>query len=103
MELANLPFNGLQTVSERIRQRRAQLLVHSCLYYEFDAPVINDAKWDQWAAELVQLQAMFGSVINYYDDVFEGWDGATGYHLPVRDPKVMQRALRLQKTRQKGD
>lgn len=74
-------INVIQTLSEKIKQRRIQLLVHSYLYYELDSPVISDDKWQKWADELVELQKEETN-IGFLDDVFEDWSGATGCHLP---------------------
>ena len=43
-------------IAEKIQQRRLQMLVHSCIYYEMDQNIITDKKWDEWARELVRLQ-----------------------------------------------
>ena len=45
-----------QTIKEKIRQRRSQMLVHSFLYYKLDDPIIDDDKWQRWANELAELQ-----------------------------------------------
>ncbi len=45
-----------QTIKEKIRQRRSQMLVHSYLYYIEDAALIDDDKWQHWADELYRLQ-----------------------------------------------
>jgi NAD-dependent DNA ligase len=67
-----------------IRRRRAQMLVHSYLYYESDQPIISDDQWQEWANELELLQSNFPKLckINYYDKEFADWDGTTGNHLP---------------------
>ena len=97
MDWLSQRYSPTQTVRERIQQRRAQLLVHSCLYYVYDSPVVSDSKWDQWATELVKLHELFGDVIGFYDDEFENWDGSTGFHLPLRDPFVTTAAERILK------
>ena len=45
-----------QTIEEKIRQRRSQMLIHSCLYYEMDESVIDDHTWQRWADELAELR-----------------------------------------------
>jgi hypothetical protein len=82
--------NSVQTLSEKIRQRRTQMLVHSYLYYVLDENVIDDHKWQEWADELTELQKQ-KKVIGFYDKEFSDWTGATGTHLPF-DPWVIQRA-----------
>ena len=87
----------LQTIEEKIRQRRAQMLVHSCIYYELNDNIVSDHKWQQWADELEKLQSDNPDKvnINFYDHYFKDWNGATGNHLPHRDPWVMRKALYL--------
>jgi hypothetical protein len=66
---------------DKIRRRRAQLMVHSYLYYELDTPMITDDKWQEWANELVGLQREHTDPIGFFDDLFKDFDGSTGYHL----------------------
>jgi hypothetical protein len=82
--------NEIQTLSEKIRQRRTQMLVHSYLYYVLDENVVDDGKWQQWADELVELQKQRKD-IGFYDEAFADWSGATGTHLPF-DKWVVDRA-----------
>jgi hypothetical protein len=85
--------NSVQTLSEKIKQRRTQMLVHSYLYYEMDENVIDDHKWQQWADELVELQKQ-KSKIDFYDEAFHDWTGASGAFLPF-DKWVKERAKKL--------
>lgn len=73
--------NAVQTLSEKIKQRRTQMLVHSYLYYTLDDTIITDEKWQQWADELTELQKQ-KSEIGFYDKEFSDWNGSTGMHLP---------------------
>lgn len=87
-----------QKIFERIKQRRSQMLIHSCLYYELDNPIITDGQWQEWADELTQLQKDHPDLIkemNWYDDYFRDWTGATGMHLPHRDMWVLKTARYL--------
>ena len=68
---------------ERIRQRRAQMLLHSYIYYWLNTFVISDDQWQKWADELTSLQEKYQEPIRYYDEVFKDWDGSTGMHLPT--------------------
>ena len=79
---------------EKIRQRRAQMLVHSFIYYRLNDNVVSDHDWQRWANELVELQALHPEGIGFYDEEFIGWDGSTGYHLP-NDPWVHSKAMQL--------
>jgi len=84
----------MQTIAERIQQRRIQMLAHSYLYYELDDPIVSDDQWQRWADELTQLQAAHPNACGFYAHVFSDWDGSTGMHLP-RDEWVRQSALML--------
>ena len=88
-----------QTVKEKIRQRRSQMLVHSCLYYEMDESIVSDDKWQQWANELALLQDENPDDCNidFYDKEFKDWTGASGAFLPLNDPKVRSKAAYILK------
>ncbi len=88
-----------QTVKEKIRQRRSQMLVHSCLYYEMDESIVSDDKWQQWANELalLQLENPNDCRLDFYDEEFEDWTGASGAFLPLNDPKVRSKAAYILK------
>ena len=73
----------MQTIHERIRQRRRQILVHSYIYYEMNTNIVSDAVWGKWAKELAQLQKDYpkeSAEVEYYDD-FKDWDGSSGAFL----------------------
>lgn len=84
----------VQTVEQKIRQRRAQMLVHSCIYYELNSNVVSDHQWQAWADELQALQAAHPdkTKIGFFDWEFRDWTGATGNHLPHRHPWVYSKA-----------
>lgn len=84
----------VQTVGERIKQRRYQMLIHSYLYYGLDEALVQDHQWQAWADELAALQQVYGASIGFYDEVFRDWDGSTGYHLPVNED-IREKAARL--------
>jgi len=81
-------------IESLIRRRRAQMLIHSCIYYELDESVISDHVWQGWADELTQLQTGYPEhcKIGFFDFEFRDWTGATGNHLPLRDPWVSSKA-----------
>ena len=85
-----------QTVAEKIRQRRRQMLVHSFLYYELDSNIIDDHTWSMWGVELAELQKKYPkeSAEVEYADLFSDWDGSSGAHL-VYDEKIKSIAYRL--------
>lgn len=84
-------------IAEKIQQRRLQLLVHSCIYYEMDRNIIDDRKWDIWAKELVTLQTEYPDIsekVIWYD-AFKDWDASTGAFLPLKDEWVISKAKNL--------
>lgn len=96
-----------QSMEEKIKQRRSQMLVHSYLYYELDTSILEDHEWQNFANELRDLQDamlhMKGDTnIEFYDKEFIGWDGSTGYHLP-KDGWVRDKAQRLLTYKDKND
>ena len=84
-------------LAELIRRRRAQMLIHSCIYYEVNESIISDHQWQAWADELQKLQEQNPNClkIDFYDWEFRDWDGATGAHLPHRDPWVYAKSLQI--------
>jgi hypothetical protein len=94
--------SGQRTDEERIRElihrRRRQILVHSILYYQMDRTLITDAQFDTWARELAQLQhdhPQVSEAIRYHRAAFRGFNGATGYNLPLNDPRAISLAHHL--------
>lgn len=91
-------FDGPElAVAEKILQRRAQMLVHSCLYYEMDINIISDKQWDTWARELKQLQTDYPEIskeVRWYE-YFEDWDASTGAFLPLKDEWVIKKAKQI--------
>lgn len=79
-----------------IAQRRAQMIVHSYLYYVLDQPIVSDHTWQRWADDLVQLQAAHPGPVNEHDPDFADWTGDTGMHLP-RGGDIHAHALHLLK------
>lgn len=94
-----------QTLKEKIRQRRWQMLVHSCLYYEMDESIVDDHTWQRWADELARLQDENPKEceIHFYDKEFKGWTGSSGYDLPLRDSRVWTRAQYILRIHQKNN
>lgn len=82
-------------VASRVEHLRRLMLVHSCIYYDMNTNVVNDHKWQEWADELTTLQLLHGHEFGFYDQAFEGWNGSTGYHLPLGDADVIRAAQRL--------
>ena len=93
-----------QKLKEKIKQRRTQMLVHSCIYYEMDKNIVDDSTWQKWADELRDLQKdnPLLCTIDFYDEAFARWDGSTGHHLPLKDRWVYDRATLLIKAQEEG-
>ncbi len=73
----------MQTIKEKIRQRRRQMLAHSYIYYELNDSIISDATWSKWATELAQLQKDYpkeSAEVEEYEN-FKDWDGSSGAFL----------------------
>ena len=91
-------FQGEElNIAEKIQQRRLQMLIHSCIYYEFNGNVISDRQFDMWAKELVKLQTDYPEIAKQIDwaDAFEGFDGSTGFDLPIKDEWVQRKAKKI--------
>lgn len=92
---------------ELLKRLRAQMLIHSYLYYWMDSPIWSDSFWQHKANELETLQGMYKSrglsiAIGFYDKDFEDWTGATGAHLP-RDDYVTSKATQIYRTHLQKD
>lgn len=88
-------FSGQELeIAEKIQQRRLQILVHSCIYYELNMSTISDKQWDAFARELVSLQKQYPSIAEQviWADEFRDFDASTGFNLPLKDEWVMQKA-----------
>ena len=92
-----------QTIAEKIRQRRLQILVHSFIYYDLDDNIIDDATWSKWAFELKDLQEKFPEIADkvIYADTFRNFDGSSGCDLNYRTPEIMNKAYQLLRYRDK--
>lgn len=80
----------LQTIEEKIQQRRQQILVHSFLYYQLNTNIVSDHDYDRWSKELADLQREYpeeSKRARYYE-AFKGFDGSSGFDLPYTDPKI---------------
>lgn len=88
------PTKDIDAIKSKIRQRRAQMLVHSCIYYELNDNIVSDHKWQEWADELEKLQTDNPDCCNidFFDREFANWTGATGNHLPHRHPWVLRKS-----------
>ena len=91
-------FKGEElNIAEKIQQRRLQILVHSCIYYQLNTNLISDKQWDTWARELVELQKEYPTIASQviWNDAFKDFDASTGFNLPITDSWVMSKAQQL--------
>lgn len=85
-------------VASLIERRRRQILVHSILYYRYDASLIPDHTYDAWAQELIRLQREHpeaSEAVAYHRDAFRNFTSSTGYDLPLDDERANRVALDL--------
>ena len=75
-------------IAELIKRRRLQLLIHSCIYYEYNTNLASDNQWATWAIELEELQTKYPKIAEQVilAEAFKDFDHSTGYNLPTRDP-----------------
>ena len=85
-------------IMAKIKQRRLQILVHSCIYYRFDQNIVDDYTYNKWALELAHLQAKYPeesrAVKEYYQE-FKAWQGeqcGSGFNLPYCSPDIVGKA-----------
>lgn len=74
------------------------MLIHSTLYYRLDKSIITDVQFDKWARELAQLQRDYPEIsdaVPYHKEAFNGFDGTTGYDLPIWDGDAIRKAEQL--------
>lgn len=88
-------------IAELINRRRRQILVHSIIYYVLDDNIISDSQWSKWAMELADLQKKHPDIAKtcWYADEFEGFEGSSGYDLPLDDPWALAKARYLLRLR----
>ena len=84
-------------MNKKIKQRRLQLLIHSCIYYELNDNIVSDATWSKWANELVELQKKYPEESSHTPLFleFKNFDGSTGMDLPITKPEVISKAKYL--------
>lgn len=97
------PYNPKQSVAEKIKQRRLQMIVHSAIYYILNDNIISDAQWSQWANELKVLQENYPDIAAQveYAEYFKDWDASTGFNLPINEDWALIKARQLLRSRDK--
>lgn len=86
----------MEEIKEKIKNLRYKMLIHSCLYYRFCTPIVEDKTFDRWARELVHLQHKYkkeSKEVIFYEE-FKDWDGTTGFHLPITQD-IEDKSLRV--------
>jgi NAD-dependent DNA ligase len=98
-----------EIMRELIARRRRQILVHSCLYYQYNESIVSDTQYDTWARELAQLQADYpveAAAAVYAKDFADfAKESVTGFDLPFANPEIVRTAaqlLRIHKKRRQG-
>ena len=92
-----IPITYEDPIAAKIQRRRYQILVHSLIYYELDMNLVSDAKWMEWAKDLVRLQTSHPDIASrvIFAEAFKNFDGSTGFNLPYNDTQVINIAYRL--------
>lgn len=83
-----------------INHRQRQILVHSIIYYKYNANVVSDYKWSQWAKELYDLMTANQEIAKQscMYDIFKDFDYSTGADLPLDDEWGNRAAIRLMRS-----
>jgi len=86
-----------EQIAEKIKRRRFQILVHSCLYYGLDINLVSDATFDTWEHELVELTEKYPDIAATVEwaDGFKNFDGSSGAFLPYSDLRIVNIARKL--------
>lgn len=99
----------MSDIKELINRRRRQILVHSCLYYQFNTSLVPDQVYDAWARELAELQEKYPEEAAQcvYAKDFERFtsESVTGFDLPFANPEIVNKAqqlLRIHEKRQRS-
>lgn len=75
-------------IMEEIKRLRLCVLVHSIIYYRLNTNIVSDFQYDKFAKKLKALQDKYpelSKAVPEYNKEFEGWDGCSGYNLPLGD------------------
>ena len=84
-------------IYEEIQRYRLRLLIWSKLYYDMSVSIVSDQVFDTVGRELVRLQSEYPEIseIVAYAEEFKNWDASTGFHLPLNDPWVCEKAKQI--------
>ncbi len=89
-----------EEIKSKIRRRRRQIIVHSCIYYRLGDNIISDYQYDMWAKELGKLQQEYPELSKQVPDFYEAFkdfnvECTSGYQLPIYLPEVIKKAEQL--------
>lgn len=87
-------------IKSKIQQRVYQILVHSCIYYNYDMNIVSDYQYDKWGEELKELIREYPELLQEvkYGKYFKGYeDASSGFNLPYNDAWVRNKARQLLK------
>lgn len=71
------------SIADHIKRLRLSLMIHSIIYYEYNANIISDAEWSKRAQTLVKLQSDYPEIASevILADLYKDFDGSTGFDL----------------------
>lgn len=75
-------------IMSEIKRLRLCVLIHSIIYYRLNTSIISDFQYDKFAKKLKALQDKYPRLsmgVREYRKDFEGWDGCSGFKLPLGD------------------
>lgn len=87
-------------IKSKIQQRVYQILIHSCIYYNYDMNIVPDYQYDKWGEELKELIRDYPELLHEvkYGKYFKGYeDASSGFNLPYNDAWVLHKARQLLK------
>lgn len=87
-------------IMEEIKRLRLCVLVHSIIYYRLNTNIVSDYQYDKFAKKLKALQDKYpelSKAVPDYNKEFEGWNGCSGFDLPLGDIWGYGKALWLVK------
>ena len=87
-----------EKTKELMQRRIRQILVHSCIYYEFDMNIVPDHEYDRFGKELIELIKKYPQYLKELEfgiDFIKYVDMPSGFNLPYRHPDIMRKAQQL--------
>ena len=90
-----------EQIKELITRRRRQVLVHSCIYYNYDTNIITDEQFDKFCNELIKLQKEFPNLAEQcaYHEEMKKLSHASGFDLPYNMIDIRTKAQYLMQLR----